>query len=99
MPKGQVTVIEYQNQPMSLREFADAVGIAHKTVQGRWNRGYRTVEDLGRAADKRFSSLRQQQPKRLRKAKTCVNSLLAGWKSVTGVSDLQTVSTPSAECS
>jgi transposase-like protein len=73
MPKGQVIVIEYQNQPMSLREFADAVGVAHKTVQRRWTRGTRSVEQLGRPADMRFSHPQL-------KAKICINSLLAGWR-------------------
>jgi hypothetical protein len=91
MPKGQVTVIEYQNQPMSLREFADAAGLAHKTVQGRWNRGYRTVEQLSRPADKRFSNAQ-------RKAKVCVNSLLAGWKyqAIPTASEVDAASSPSA---
>jgi hypothetical protein len=92
MPKGQVTVIEYRNQPMSLREFADAVGLPIKTVQGRWARGDRTIEQLARAPDKRFS-----HPQR--KVKVCVNSLLAGWKSVIGASEATAGSSPSAECS
>jgi hypothetical protein len=48
MPRGKAECIEYNGLPHSLRELADAVGIARRTVQSRWGAGKRTVEELTR---------------------------------------------------
>jgi hypothetical protein len=77
MPKGHPHLIIYQGQPMSLREFADACGIAPKTMQNRWNNGERDLEKLSRPPDKRFSHTAKPKDNH-----ACLSSLLAGWKSV-----------------
>ena len=72
-PRG---CIEYQGQRMSMRRFADLVGVSHYTVQDRWQRGDRTIEKLSR----------KPLPKHVRRKSAlpmetlCLNSLLAGWK-------------------
>jgi hypothetical protein len=74
-PRGKSNCVEHNGQSMTLRDFADAVGLAHGTVSRRWAKCDRG-ERLARPADIR--QVRDQQSKVM---KSCaVNSLLAGWK-------------------
>lgn len=54
MPKGKSHCVEHQGQPMSLREYADVIGIPRGTIMRRWSAGDRG-ERLSRAPDQRYN--------------------------------------------
>lgn len=53
MAKGKSHCVEHNGQPMSLREFADAIGIPQGTIMRRWSKGDRG-ERLMRKPDGRY---------------------------------------------
>lgn len=85
--------VPHNGQLLTLRELAAATGINPATIFKRWTQGDRG-EQLIRPLDPR--GIRNPLAKRARP--TCqINSLLAGWKLVPGVSE--TANTPSVRCS
>jgi hypothetical protein len=85
--------VPHEGQLLTLRELAAATGIQPETIFKRWSKGDRG-ERLIRPLDARGIRnplARKETPW------SEISSLLAGWKSVTGASDLQTVSGRSAE--
>lgn len=54
MSRGKSHCVEHNGQPMSLREYADTIGIPRGTIMRRWSKGDRG-ERLSRAPDQRYN--------------------------------------------
>jgi hypothetical protein len=83
--------IEYLGRRVSLRQFAEMVGVSHYTVQDRWQRGERTIEQLSRKPPLRHFRSKAALPMET----LCINSLLAGWKLPPSASDVATTQSAS----
>jgi hypothetical protein len=90
MAKAAAKCVEWKGQRLTLREFADLVGISHGTIARRWTLGDRG-ERLGRPIAENQSRNQHTVPKQC-----VINSLLAGWKSVPTASEPQIGDSPSA---
>jgi hypothetical protein len=88
--RGEAIWIECPGGRLRLGDFCNVFKLPYRTVQGRWNRGERTFEQLSRPPEARFSRAKPH------KDRSCISSLLAGWKLVDGACEVLAATTPSA---